>query len=267
MVNKQPDAVGDVERDVTGPRSLARLMKLFDVLSQAADGLSLAELNVALDTPKSSLLNLLRPLVADGYLLHSEGTYRLGPSIFRLSAAVLAAWNFPKLIRPYMEELSRRTGETVLLGVVNRTEGMIMYVEIIDSPHPVRYQVPVGTIRSLYATTAGRLLLAYSDKKWRDEYVATTTFKAKTAVPVTRASLKRELDKIRADGLSCSLDAYMKGLASVAVPVFDADGQCVASLNIAGPTERFQRNLEFLKATAKEVAEKASGVALSVYGV
>ncbi|MDX9974236.1 MAG: helix-turn-helix domain-containing protein, partial [FCB group bacterium] len=124
MGAKKTEVASEVERDVTGPRSLARLMALFGLLSRASDGMSLAELNVALETPKSSLLNLLRPLVAEGYLLHGNGNYRLGPSIFRLSAAVLAAWNFPKMIRPFMEELSRRTGETVLLGVLNRVEGV-----------------------------------------------------------------------------------------------------------------------------------------------
>jgi DNA-binding IclR family transcriptional regulator len=170
------------------------------------------------------------------------------------------------MIRPFMEELSRRTGETVLLGVLNRVEGVIMYVEIIDSPHPVRYQVPIGTIRSLYATTAGRLLLAYSEKQWRDEYLASATFKAKTAVPMSRSSLKKELEKIRAEGMSYSIDAYMKGLASVAVPVFDADGKCVAALNIAGPSDRFRRDLEFLKNTAREVGEKASGLGGGEFG-
>src|ERR1700739_3579940 len=100
------------ERDVAGPRSLMRLLGLFDVLSLAPNGLSLAELNATLDSPKSSLLNLLPPLVADGYLVHSAGTYRLGPSIFRLASGVLSAWKLPNLIRPFLEELVERTGET-----------------------------------------------------------------------------------------------------------------------------------------------------------
>lgn len=252
------------ERDVTGPRSLTRLLGLFDVLSTAPDGMSLAELNVTLESPKSSLLNLLRPLVAEGYLIHSAGHYRLGPSIFRLAASVMSAWNFPKMIRPFMEELCERTGESVLLGVLNREAEVLTYVEIIDSPHPVRYQIPVGTTRPLYASSAGRLLLAYTDKPWRDAYLASAQFRVKTAIPVTRASLARELDKIRAEGVSTSIDNYMVGLAAVAAPVFDGDGECVASLNIAGPSDRFRNEMESLKAVVMEVAAKASGVVSGV---
>ena len=40
--------------DVTGPRSLTRLLGLFDVLSMSPDGLSLAELNVTLDRRRAA---------------------------------------------------------------------------------------------------------------------------------------------------------------------------------------------------------------------
>ncbi|WP_280155429.1 IclR family transcriptional regulator [Piscinibacter sp. XHJ-5] len=246
--------------DVTGPRSLTRLLGLFDVLSLSPDGLSLAELNVSLESPKSSLLNLLRPLVAEDYLIHDVGIYRLGPAIFRLAAGVMSAWNFPKLIRPFMEELCERTGESVLLGVLNREAEVMTYVEIIDSPHPVRYQIPVGTTRPLYASSAGRLLLAYADKPWRDSYLSTVQFRTRTATPVTRAALSRELERIRGEGVSVSIDSYMVGLGAVAAPVFDGEGRCIASLNIAGPSDRFRDELDHLKVVVKELAARASGV-------
>jgi DNA-binding IclR family transcriptional regulator len=247
------------DRDVTGPRSLTRLLGLFDVLSLSPGGLSLAELNVTLESPKSSLLNLLRPLVAESYLLHADGIYRLGPSIFRLAAGVMSAWNFPKLIRPFMEELCERTGESVLLAVLNHEAEVMTYVEIIDSPHPVRYQIPVGTTRPLYASSAGRLLLAYAPEPWRDSYLSTVQFRTRTATPVTRAALSRELQRIRSEGVSVSIDSYLVGLGAVAAPLFDGDGRCIASLNIAGPSDRFRDELEHFKQAVMEVAARASG--------
>jgi IclR family acetate operon transcriptional repressor len=257
-------ATSKVEGDVTGPRSLTRLLALFSLLSRSRDGLPLAELNAALDTPKSSLLNLLRPLVAEGYLLHDHGAYRLGPSMFRLSAGVMAAWNFPKTIRPFMEELALRTQESVLLGVLNREAEVITYVEIIDGPHPVRYQIPAGTTRPLYASAAGRMLLAYADEEWSQDYLSSLVIKAKTAKTITRASLKREIETIRKEGYAWSVDAYMVGLSSVVAPVFDGEGRCIASLGIAGPSDRLVHNHEALKTAVQEVAARASGVVSAV---
>ena len=47
------------EKDNGGPRSLTRLLGLFAALARSSDGMSLADLNVVLESPKSSLLNLL----------------------------------------------------------------------------------------------------------------------------------------------------------------------------------------------------------------
>ncbi len=250
----------DAERDTTGPRSLTRLLGLFDVLSLTQHGMSLAELSVTLASPKSSLLNLLRPLVAEGYLIHSEGSYRIGPSIIRLSASVMSAWNFPKMIRPFMEELVERTGETVLLGVLNREAEAVAFVELVNSPHPVRLQVPVGTIRPLYASPTGWLLLAYADKIFRDQYMASVQFKLKMPAGIARASIAREMAKIRTEGVCSSIDTPIAGVGSVIAPVFDGNGECIASLSVAGPADRFRKDMDSLRATVKEVAARASGV-------
>jgi len=254
------DAPPDI--DVTGPRSLTRVLGLFDLVSYMPDGMSLAELSITLGTPKSSLLNLLRPLVKEGYLIHTEGRYRLGASLIKLAASVMSAWNFPKMIRPFMEELVERTGETVLLGVLNREAEVLAYTEIINSPSPVRLQVPVGMIRPLYASPAGWVVLAHADKPFRDQYLATVQFKTKMLMPLTRASLARELEKVRDEGVAVAIDPTVRGSSGISAPVFDGNGACVAALTMGGPTSRLVANMEPLKAIVKEVAKKASGVAI-----
>ena len=261
MPARLPEGSGSaVEKDSTGPRSLMRVLKTFSLLSRAPRGISLSELTAALNTPKSSLLNLVRPLVADGYLVNEAGSYRLGPAVFRMSAAVLSTWNFAKTIRPFMEELSGRTEETVLLGVLNAEAGVLTYVETIDSPHPVRYHLTAGTTRPLYASSAGRLLLAYADAAWLDDYLASLVIKAKTARPITKTWLRAQLAKIRESGIEWALDHYLLGLASIAVPVLDGDGRCIASLSIAGPSDRFRSDLDKLIPIVQAVAARASGV-------
>jgi len=256
-------AAPTAERDVGGPRSLTRLLALFGQLSQKPEGLSLAELSVSLESPKSSLLNLLRPLVAEGYLIHSSGSYRLGPSIFRLSASVISAWGFPKLIRPLMEELVTRTRETAMLGVPNSQAGEVTFAEVVDSPQPVRLQVPVGVTRPLHISPSGWVLLAQLEPATCEAYIdglAIETPTVPVATPITRASLANEIEKIRRDGVGISLDAVTSGVGSVVAPVFNADGQCVATLGIAGPSGRIRQDLDSIRAAVIETAAKASAV-------
>ena len=63
----------------TATRALDRAFRLYEVLRAAQRGMTLAELSPALDTPKSSLLRLLRALVQRGHLRMEDGRYGLGP--------------------------------------------------------------------------------------------------------------------------------------------------------------------------------------------
>jgi DNA-binding IclR family transcriptional regulator len=243
------------------PRSLTRVLGLFGAIARAPDGLTLARLSGDLVSPKSSLLTLLRPLVARGYLTHEGGVYRLGPSIFRLASDILSTRSFPKLIRPFMQQLVDRSQESVYLAVIDTKGRCVTYVEGIESPQPIRYMAPLGSPRALYCSAAGRLLLAYADEEWRDAYLRTVQLKAVTERTLTdRAELRKELEKIRKTGLAISIGEAVPGAAGLAAPVFDTDGKAAAALLIGAPVDRFERELPALRKLMKEVATQASGI-------
>lgn len=248
-------------KETDSPRSLMRLLGLFDAIAKAGDGLTLAKLSLSLESPKSSLLMLLRPLVAKGYLTHEGGVYRLGSSIYRLAADILSTRNFPRLIRPYMEDLVAKSQETVFLAVIDREAQRVAYIEGVESPQAVRYMAPVGSTRPLYCSAAGRLLLAYEDAAWRDKYLRTTALKPMTERTVTdRQALRKELEKIRRSGIAISVGEAFPGAAGVAAPIFNTDGTVAAALLIGAPVERFQKNVSALRELVKDIAAQASGV-------
>ena len=248
-------------QDDNSPRSLTRVLGLFGAIAKSGDGMTLARLAVELGSPKSSLLTLLRPLVAKSYLAHENGVYRLGPAVFRLAADILSTRSFPKLIRPFMQQLVDRSQESVYLAIIDRNARCVTYVEGVESPQPVRYMAPLGSPRPLYCSAAGRLLLAYADEDWREQYVKSVQLKPVTDRTLTsRAELRRELDKIRKTGLAISIGEAVPGAAGLAAPVFDADGRVAAALLIGAPVERFERELPALRKLMKDVATQASGL-------
>jgi DNA-binding IclR family transcriptional regulator len=249
-------------RKVTGPRSLMRLLGLFDALAKSKEGLTLADLNTELSSPKSSLLNLLRPLVASGYLNYDNGRYRLGPSIFRLAANIMSVWNFSNAVRPYLEELAQRSQESVYLGVLDRVGKVITYVDAVESPHPVRFSVPIGAVRPLYSTAAGRVLLAFASEQWQEEYFRTTKLEARTPRTITtRKGLREELERIRKTHVSVSIGENFPESAAISAPIFGADGTLVAAIAIGAPSDRLAPRLAELRPMIVEVASRASGVA------
>ncbi|MFM0316167.1 IclR family transcriptional regulator [Paraburkholderia nemoris] len=255
------EILASADKDVTGPRSLTRLLGLFDVLAKASDGMSLAELNVALESPKSSLLNLLRPLVAEGFLMHDGGRYRLGPSIFRLSANVMAVWNFSKMLRPYLVELSERTHETVYIGVLDPEHKVITYVDVIESAQSIRYSMIVGMRRPLYCTAAGRVLLAYAPDEFVTEYMRTVKLERHTEqTTVNKKVLREELQHIVETGLSVSRGELLPDSAGLSSPIFGPNGEVIAAMAVGAPLERFDRQRKHLEEQMLAVAQRASAL-------
>lgn len=245
------------------PRSVLRLLRIFETAAATRDGHTLAQLASQLGSPKSSMLMLLRPLVASGYLLHIDGRYRLGPAAFRLAADILSTRDFNQLMRPFMEDLVAHSRESVFLATLDREARLVAYAERIDSPQAIRYSVPVGSMRPLYCSAAGLVLLAFQDEAWRERYLRTTQIKPLTPRTVTNKTLIRHnLEKIREQGMAISIGEAIPGAAGIAAPIVNPDGSVSAALLIAAPAERFQQEVGALRKLIKDVAARASsGVA------
>jgi IclR family acetate operon transcriptional repressor len=243
-------------------RSATRLVALFEALAKSAEGVSLAELSATVAAPKSSLLGILRSMVASGYMEHGHGLYRLGPKSFRLAADILAVRRFPALVRPILQGLAANSGETVFLVVLDRAAQRVTYADIIDSPSPVRYTVPTGTTRPLYVSAGGQMLLAYQEPAWIDAYIRAVRLEPLTPRTITDPEqLRARLIAIRREGFAISLGETVPGAAGLAAPIFNADGSVVAGLLSGAPIDRFEQELPELQRLLREAAARAAGIA------
>jgi IclR family transcriptional regulator, acetate operon repressor len=242
-------------------RSSARVVAALEALTRSEEGLGLAELSLAVGAPKSSLLGILRSLVALGYLAHSHGLYRLGPRSFRLAADMLAVRRFPTLVRPVLQDLQARTQETVFLVQLDPVARRVTYVEGIDSPNPIRYTVPTGTTRPLYVSAGGLMLLSFQDPAFVDTYLRSVPLDPLTPRTITDVGqLRQRLQTIRREGFAVSLGETVPGAAGLAAPIFNADGSVTAGLLIAAPIERFEKELPRLKRLLREATSIVSGI-------
>lgn len=260
--NSRPPQEGAAGAEGSFARSAMRLVALFEALAKSEEGASLAELSATIAAPKSSLLGILRSMVALGYMEHGHGLYRLGPKSFRLAADILAIRRFPNLMRPILQDLAAKSGELVCLFVLDRSAQRMTYADIIDSPNPVRYTVPTGTTRPLYVSSGGQLLLAHQEPAFIDAYIRATSLEPLTPRTITDPTALRErLATIRREGFAISLGETVPGAAGVAAPIFSADGSVTAGLLIGAPIDRFEQELPELKRLLREAVTRASGIA------
>lgn len=252
-------ATRNAAADASGPRSLSRVLSLLDTMANTPDGVTLVELKETLQTPKSSLLNLLRPLTSDGYVARDRDRYRLGPSVFRLASSIISVWNFSGALRPFLEELSSATGESVYLGVLDTVGKAITYVDAIESTHAVRHSVPVGASRPLFSTAAGRVLLAFGDTTWVAQYLDGVSLTAFTPQTIqSRKALLNELERIRQTRISVSLGETFPESGAIAAPIFDGNGTLMAAIAIGATVTRLEHRLAELRPALRDVAARAS---------
>lgn len=242
-----------------GPRSLLRTLRILERLASVPDGMTLAALSVALESPKSSLLGLLRPLCSYGYILHTEGAYVLGPAAYRLGVSIMPTLSMTRIAQPVMRELVEETQETVLVAVLDRAAGRVTYVEKIESSRSIRYTVPLGTSRPLYGSAAGRVLLAFSDQEYIERYLRTEQFEPYTPNTLTDPEeLKRILAQVRREGLAITIGEISSDVAGFAAPIFDHQGRAIAALAMAAPISRTRSTSQVFATQVREAAESIS---------
>lgn len=247
------------KKQTDSPRSLQRTLGIFDAIARSPDGLSLAELSDQLQSPKSSLLTLLRPLTMGNYLIHSNSHYTFGNESFALATNIISARKFGTVVRSVMIELQKRCPETVILAIADRAAETVIYTDVLESPQLVRYTVAAGTARPLYTSAAGQLLLAYQNEKWRDRYLRKVKLKPMTKRTIVDMSLlRKKLDTIRKTGLSVSISEAIEDASGVAAPIFDSEGTILAALLLGGPTARYVQDGEKWNALVAEFAAQAS---------
>ncbi len=246
------------DRGDAGPRSLIRTLRIIEHIAAATEGPTLAHLSAELDAPKSSLLGLLRPLCGFGYIVNTNGRYELGPAAYRLGVAIMPVLSMSKIAIPIMRDLLDHCNETVLIATLDRGAGRATYVEKIESSRSIRYTVPLGTARPLYCSAAGRVLLAYADEEYIEHYLKTENFVPLTPQTLTRpADLKKLLPKIREQGMAVTTGEVSSDVAGFAAPIFDHQGEVIASLTMAAPVSR-TRSPQQIANRVKAAAESIS---------
>jgi IclR family transcriptional regulator, KDG regulon repressor len=218
---------------MTEIQSLARGLKILDLLGQASDGVSITELAKTLKVDKGSASRLVSTLARYGYAEKDEVTrrYHLGPQVVGLSRSVLTRLPLREAAKPYLRQLMERTGECAHLAVP--AQGKALYIDQVESPATLRVNAQVGTMNPLHCTALGKALLAFGDVEIPGtlERFTPRTIKSKRV-------LQEHLEEIRRTGYAVDDEEFDPGVRCIAVPVFDFRGKAIGAIGISGPATR-----------------------------
>ncbi|WP_339633761.1 IclR family transcriptional regulator [uncultured Sneathiella sp.] len=248
---------------VKGPRSPARVMQLLEELASDTEDLTLAKLSARLDTPKTSLLSLLRSLEAENYIEVNNKAYRLGAKAIRLGnliSAKMKAWSsFPAAVRPFLLALSRESGETALSGVMGEEKDHGVFIDMIEGNGTIYLASVIGARRPLYCTSFGKALLAFQSINFIHSYMADVDpVSPLTGEEYSKDEILEDLSTIRRTGISMTMGDSVEGAGGVAAPVFGSDGEIVGCITLAAPIDRLKENLKKYSELTHAAGERAS---------
>ncbi|MGH8714629.1 MAG: IclR family transcriptional regulator domain-containing protein, partial [Casimicrobiaceae bacterium] len=241
--------------------SLARGLAVIRAFSQQRKEITIAQLSHRTDIPRAAVRRCLYTLGKLGYVGSEDGrTYVLRPRILTLGHAYLSSTPLAAAVQPLLDQISGELHESSSMAVLEGDE--ILYIaRSSTTTRLLSIDLGLGSRLPAYCTSMGRVLLAGLPPADLAQYLARARLTRLTPRTVaTNAELKRILADVRRDGCAIVDQELEIGLRSMAVPVKDASGRCVAAINVGTQSARVSlaemqaRFLAPLRAAAAELA-------------
>ena len=211
----------------------------------------------------------------------ASGHYLLGPLALQLGLISLQQADPVHIATPLIGQLAQQIGHTVALAVWGARGATI--VRTAESPSPVHVNMRHGTVFSLTNTASGRVFAAFldagvvrqllEDERQRQKQRKGAEPAAIAGMPPVQplpswSDFERQLQEVRAHGISRSDGEVIEGVSAMAAPVFDHTGAIVLAVTAIGPAGIFDTAWDgqiarALKACAGTVSQRLGAAASS----
>jgi DNA-binding IclR family transcriptional regulator len=218
--------------------------------------LTLSELSRLSGLPTSTAHRLTSRLVQWGALeRRDDGRYVVGLRLLEVASLAPRGHGLRELAMPYLGDLAEATHQHVMLAVLEDDEAMLVERLSYRSAAPVHYRV--GGRMPLHSTGVGLVLLAHADKELQERVLASRPVHLPEGVLVDVADLRRQLARVRRDGIAQWRRSSPTPVFSLAAPIWDHSEQCCAALSVLVPSAAEKRVRELtpaLRAAARAIS-------------
>jgi DNA-binding IclR family transcriptional regulator len=200
-------------------QSVSRALDLLEAFTAKEDSLGVTDLARKLKLHKNNVFRLLATLETRGYVEQDTETerYRLAAKIYEVALVYLHHLDLRRQARASLEALALKCGESVHLGVLERSS--VVYVDMVESEQPVRVAPRLGRRFPARSTASGKVLLALLPREQQE-------------------SLIEQLARIAAEGYAVDNEECEAGVRSVAAPVKGPSWKVTGAIEVSAPAVR-----------------------------
>ena len=213
--------------------AVKRAIEILNLLEKSENPVGLSEIARHVNYPKSSIFRILVTLEKYGFVERNpeSNTFTLGLRLSQLGMAKLNKMNLAYDSHRYLEELAKKTGESVYLAVLSNYR--VVLIQRVDSPGMWSLVTKLGLRSPVHCTASGQVLISEFSDEEISQLVKKFGLKKYTDKTITKVTeLKQRLKKVRQQGFSVVDREYNPELVAVAAPIRDAWGKIVAALLI-----------------------------------
>lgn len=241
--------------------SVARALRILELLAESRRGLTLSDICRRLTLPKSSVHLLAKTLESAGYLQinQSNSRYCFGPKLVSLSYSALANLGLREQAMPYLQDLMLKTGLTVHMAILEKLE--VVIIEKVEAPGLLRFATWVGRRLDASSSGVGKALLAFtSEEDLRRFFAGRSLARYNRNTIASPGRLARELQKAKELGYAFEDQEGEIGIRCIGAPVFGGDGRAICAISVAGTTGQIPKS--DIEKLATAVMKTASAISV-----
>lgn len=240
--NRRTDSVQPAEETIV---SVERAFAIVAMLSDAAEGASLADIARHLDVNKAIALKLLTTLQGLHVVWRDEVAQRYNLT-YRISNLGLRQLQKTRLLdqaAAKLKLLAEETGELVRLGVVENGDRITWVYAVAGAKRTFQIDPNYTLEAYLHTTAIGKAWLATLPFELALKYMLREGMKPLTKYTKTTASeIRSELELTRKRGYATSFEESELGVIAIAAPILvtslAGERECVGAVSVAAPTNR-----------------------------
>jgi len=236
-------------------KSAQRALEILEVFARHRRPLALKEILDELGYPTSSGSALMKSLVQLGYLDYDRERRTYFPT---MRIAVLGAWVPGALfgdgqLLPALEDLQRKTSETVILAV--QSDLHAQYVHLIHSSEAVQVRLPPGTLRPLARSGLGLVLLSGKTDAEIERLRRRINAAGEGGVQ-SREELMARVGEVRARGYAFSKNAISPGVGIIGASLPKGPFGRVSAVGVAGTVPRLEDKQDAIVADLQAMIQR-----------
>nr|WP_200072307.1 IclR family transcriptional regulator [Saccharopolyspora sp. HNM0986] len=217
------------------------VLSAFRVLEEVAhtQPAGVGELARRLGLPKSTVQRALRTLWTAGWICPDGADvtrWVLTTRAFQVGQHAISDISVRDAAAAVLHELRRETGETAHL-MVREGEHAVL-IERVETDHPVRAVLPLGSTVPLHGSSNGKAILAAMPREKVQPIIGERLQRYTGSTIVDWDEFFAELDGVTQRGFASNFGEWRADIAAVAAAILDSSGEPVASLSVSAPAGR-----------------------------